>query len=310
MLGFDPLSGGALSTLSPPAAAMPGVFGVLGTVGCATGCSCAGNCTQRFIPYVCGNFTSCFVVGSLVSVYTSMGGTLIASGTTNSLGSVTLNIGVTGSYYVTATAPGYPNYAATRTLVCGGSTSLSLPPAGPYYACCTCCALILALPASSQKLIPMYLSDANGTYQLQQAVDNHGNQALLCSAPFATANLGTCGPPCSIGNSGTGYVLYMVYCAAVGGVGALQVTRYWSLFYCPCSCIPPLSAAAYGIFTGDINGLNDPSAPSSTGCAFARSTITSVISACGTLFSWSGTPATVGTPAISDPVGGSVAITA
>jgi hypothetical protein len=304
MLGFSPISGGPLSAVSPPAAMLPGVFGVLGTVGCTTGCAC-GNCIQRFIPYVCGSL-GCFVVGSLVSVYTSLGGMLIASGTTGSLGTVTLNIGVTGSYYITATAPGYPDYGGTATLVCGGSTALGFPALTGGFpgvsTCCTCCSLLLAAPPWPT-LVPMYLTDINGTYQLSVAIDGIG-LFLYCYAPVSMASvvLSQGSGVCSIG-AGSANIYYVIRCAVVGGAGALSVARNWYMAWCctPATNICDVATRSSAILYAAITA---------TSCQQGVSGITSVPSACGNSFSWSGTPVTSGSPSLPDPVGGSVAITA
>ena len=67
------------------------------------------------------------LAGATVTVYTSMGGTLVASGTTNSVGGAHLWWqGTPGPYYVEVTATDIPTYTATLSLACGGSTNISM----------------------------------------------------------------------------------------------------------------------------------------------------------------------------------------
>jgi hypothetical protein len=74
------------------------------------------------------------VSGATVTVYTSMGGALLASGTTNATGCVNLSWnGSPGSYYVTTSQAGYPDTGETFTLGCGGTTNIPLPSG---YGCC------------------------------------------------------------------------------------------------------------------------------------------------------------------------------
>lgn len=74
------------------------------------------------------------------SVVIKSGSTVVASGTTNSLGCVTLCIGTAGSYEVIVTYPagGYYTYDNTLSLACGDTYTVKLVPIGsPTYCCVT-----------------------------------------------------------------------------------------------------------------------------------------------------------------------------
>lgn len=60
-----------------------------------------------------------------VSVYTSMGGTLVGSAVTDASNCATIAIGSSGSYYVTAVASGTTIFTGTKSLTCGGTTSIA-----------------------------------------------------------------------------------------------------------------------------------------------------------------------------------------
>lgn len=80
-----------------------------------------------------------FFAGLAVNVYNVVGGTLLASGTTDATGAVTLLIpGPTGIYYVTAASP-WPgrNDAFAQNVNLTGVTLLPIPlPAHAGFACC------------------------------------------------------------------------------------------------------------------------------------------------------------------------------
>ena len=105
------------------------------------GCGCsAGTCTQVF------TVQGCFALpyqGVTVSVYTSLGGTLLASGATNVSGQVTLSwTGVTGAYYVTVTGGAigtrFAAYGQSLTLTCGGAQTIALALAANYFCISNC----------------------------------------------------------------------------------------------------------------------------------------------------------------------------
>ncbi len=90
-------------------------------------CCCGGTtiCVTVCYPYIP-------VYGALVQVYTSSGGSLVASCTTGSGGCCT--VPVTGSYYLTITISGTVVYSATRTLA--GTITINVNSATAQIVCC------------------------------------------------------------------------------------------------------------------------------------------------------------------------------
>jgi hypothetical protein len=131
---------------------------------------------QSFGIIGCGNDSSCsgFVAGATVSVYSGNGGTLLASGTTGPGGAIYLFWqGAAGSYYITVTAPCYPNFGATLKLKCSGVTSLNIVPAG--YGCC--CGFLVPVPVTS------YLTVCGVTVTVTATLAPGSNHILGFSVP-------------------------------------------------------------------------------------------------------------------------------
>jgi hypothetical protein len=434
VLGFSPLSGGPLSTLFPPAAAVPGVFmRGLGTVGCATGCGCApsgccflvcapcaipekdltiswvnpiegngsdtlvysgsgtwttgcsggagignqliftygcngGNtelrvyyfisgscptgqtnycsnlrssgfqlvegsavCSPYSVPFTltsgtcpvlaasgftgftvsdpspvaapvmcqhfCASQCSTGVSGVTISVYASMGGTLLASGTTLSAGCVNLSwTGTPGTYYVTATATGYTSYGASLVLACGGSMTIGLAysVSDPY--CCGPC--YLSVSSST-------LTDLNGTYTLTEGTDSQGTY-FRCNTTASVSNLITVIPgvpaTCTI-NTGNALVYYICRCShnPTTGIYSFTVTRNWLGQLCHSGV------------------LDSTCTQTSTWCysagtlvqCFIGQSSASLVSPGGITcspFTWSSALALIGSPPLGDPVGGTVVV--
>ena len=135
-------------------------FNASGPCGC-----CGNNFSYTFTVVGCANpaKNAAFFSGLTVSVYTSSGGTLLASGTTNSSGQVTLSWSDSAgpnTRYVTASTPWTGRndaYGANRSLSNGGGATLALP-ANASYACCS--NVDWAIPKT------LYWTDADGTYTL------------------------------------------------------------------------------------------------------------------------------------------------
>lgn len=99
-------------------------------------CCCASSCTTTICAKsaACGSFTT-NIVGATVQIKT--GATVIASGTTTSpLGCVVLTIPAAGSYTVVVAASGYPTNTSTKTLSCGGTTTISFGLTDINSVCC------------------------------------------------------------------------------------------------------------------------------------------------------------------------------
>ena len=147
-------------------------------------------------PVMCYGFivTDCFnslPPGAAVSVYTSMGGALLATGTTGSFGTVHLSwTGTSGNYYVTASVTGWTSYAGTLNLTCAGQSSIIL--------------VIPTLTLTDSLLIPAGVSVAydsvNNWYQYTLTGMTNATGCGPCSCnglrimPFTITWTLTCGP--------------------------------------------------------------------------------------------------------------------
>ncbi len=116
------------------------IFAV-GETGCS--CTCSSSVTCGTIEVIgCGSLG---VPNATVSIYTSSGGSLLASGTTNSSGIVSLTWSGSCTVWVTASeATGrLTSYAATRTLGSGTNVITLSNADNSLYACMNCCAIPL-----------------------------------------------------------------------------------------------------------------------------------------------------------------------
>jgi hypothetical protein len=265
-----------------------------------------------------GLMCQCFVVefcllieDATVSVYTSMGGTLVASGTTDSGGRVCLNWqGVAGNYYVTATASGYPSYAKTLKLECSKTTGIQLPivPVDPF--CCGPC------PLSKGSTT---LTDSNGTISIF-----YGSLTTLGVCPSSASWGGQTTAPsnsiwgnvptCSVGNMGTTSIFYCVQCIGVGSDFTMKVTRYWLMTACIGTVFDPCtttvgrtwgyidSTTLGGSCSNPFTGLSLPLIGSASATLSVPGGVT-----CGP-FMWSSGLTVNGSPPLGDPVGGTVVI--
>ena len=80
---------------------------------------CCGGCTVTITPSFCG----APIADCGVAIYS--GASLIASGTTDGTGSVTLTIPSAGTYTVKATLSGFDPVSASRALTCGGTAGIA-----------------------------------------------------------------------------------------------------------------------------------------------------------------------------------------
>lgn len=104
---------------------------------CCSGTTCNGNVfTIHGCAQSCGGTTG--VDGVTINVYTSSGGTLLATGTTNSSGTVTLSWSGTATYW-TASKSRWTTYTASGTLTCGATQTATLTPATGYRCLGTIC---------------------------------------------------------------------------------------------------------------------------------------------------------------------------
>jgi hypothetical protein len=96
-------------------------------------CNCAGPCSQTFTVNACSGQPYASV--PTVNVFNHSGGTLLASGTVNGSGQVTLTwTGSTGSYFITVTGASsrFASFSSTTSLTCGGSHIINLSAASGF----------------------------------------------------------------------------------------------------------------------------------------------------------------------------------
>jgi hypothetical protein len=159
--------------------------------------------------------------GATVTVYTSEGGTEVASCITNASGVCYVWWqGAPGSYYVTVDAPGWPSSAATINLACSGGSIIAKLEVPNQFDCCNGC----SIP-------PLTLTDKNGSWPLHEAVPPDGSYYTdILGAPGSLTMqniVGTgCAPgPVAINASGNARYQYQVTCTAPN---KFVVNRFWS----------------------------------------------------------------------------------
>jgi hypothetical protein len=190
------------------------------------GCNCSGGgggtCSQTFTVVGCSGLT---YAGVTVSVYTLSGGSLLASGTTNGSGQVTLSwTGSGGTYWIAVTGQSarFATYGQSLNLTCGASTTLTLALATgyhciPYQTCLlpladTILGTISGVPGISAITLTFsgginwqsgFYTDSNGnswqwTYTGSSLVDICGNGAAQSSfsCPTSFSWAGTTSLPC------------------------------------------------------------------------------------------------------------------
>jgi hypothetical protein len=190
-------------------------MGILGTPKAGSGCGCCAPCTTTIVcssPCGSGNLAP----GVLVTILS--GATTIDSGTTNSLGSVTLTIGSAGTYTVTTTGTSrYQNTSGSHALVCGGTTTINLT-TGTGYTCLSC----------FQQPVPntLFLTVAGTPYTVTNINSGPIVTALVPIAnlmvPSASANCTTPANPCTGPISGN---LSVPFIFAAGGC---SVNQQWA----------------------------------------------------------------------------------
>lgn len=240
-------------------------------------CTTGGGFTQTITVYGCVTpaINPALFAGITVRVRTSSGGSILASGPTNSSGQVSLSwSGSDGNYWVEVVAPNarFNDYGATRSLTDGGSITAQLP-VGTDYACC---ASTLDIPL---KLTGWSYTDDNGTY----SVGRCGNLAVYTTPYDVSPNAqGTaCGPT-------TVDITANIVPTAFGGLNRLNIIRSWRSGTCG---------------TGDAYCTGTPA----DGCIYTdSSTVYYEITSLAIPIAATVTPVANGANHMADPVGGNV----
>ena len=255
-------------------------FNASGPCGC-----CGANFSYTFTIVGCANpaKNAAFFSGLTVAVYTSSGGTLLASGTTDSSGQVTLSWNDSAgpnTRYVTASTPWTGRndaYGANRLLANGGSTTIQLQ-ANASYVCCT--NIDWAIPKT------LYWTDSDGTWSLiwtgTQWLKQTNMNGTKSGVVFATCNPATINP------------LMNLYVGCGTAANTLVITRQWYARVCAGTNYY-VDVASTG--TGANTCSSQGSQSTAGGPPFAFS---------GTLTFQSCTG--IGTPTLADPIGGTVAV--
>jgi len=175
-------------------------------------CGCTTSCSQAFTVTGCGGIA---YPGLTVSVYTSSGGTLLASGTTNGSGQVALSwSGSSGTYWVAITGQSarFAAYGQSLALTCGGSKVIALATASGYH--CDCSASGCLLPVADT----LFLTD--GVYGAVTLAYGSRTFTLIGGTPQTlTGWWGTIGVPyvgaCFVCAGGTATLDYFYSCGLV-----------------------------------------------------------------------------------------------
>lgn len=167
--------------------------------------------------------TFCFgpVAGATVTIYSNSARTaVVATGTTDSGGDVTLDIGAAGFYWFKATRAGSADFLGAAIMVCPSTFNITLQPAADG-ACSDCCLPGVDIPRT------LFVTDGVGTTAIVfddvtlrwYGVGTH-TVAVLDSAAAI---------PCDTAASGTQQVAYSLNCSTDGfGVTSWNLRRYWN----------------------------------------------------------------------------------
>lgn len=191
-------------------------------------CGCGANFSHTFTLVGCANpaKTPALFAGQTIEVWTASGGTLLASGTTNSSGQVTLSWTDTAgpnTRYVTATTPWTGRndaFAANRSLTNGGGTTLTLP-ANSSYVCCT--NVDWAIPKT------LYWTDSDGgPHTLTWSGGTQWDVSLNMAG--TAAGLSGCSPPTCTTSAINGRMILSVGCGGVSN--QVGIVRTWRTIRC------------------------------------------------------------------------------
>jgi hypothetical protein len=246
------------------------------------------------------NSTICVTACSSVPVYGAVveilsGSTVVASCTTGSTGCCTLP--VCGTYTVQVTFGGTVQYSASRTLSSGGTTTIALGSSG--LVCCGGFMIPQTLTLTDAAGSVSFVYDPN--YEFPLWTGGHAVQGL--SSTVATPN-----NVCIVAspNQGPVRVCYQMICNA-GTTPKFSVQRSWSWVYQQGTLTPIWYQDPSGFTPGQFCITAPPAicgSPLTDTASFTANPTSS------SPFVLSGTPAVASSNATSDPVGGSIAISA
>jgi hypothetical protein len=240
---------------------------------------------------VCGNLP---VYGAVITVLS--GSSVVATCTTGANGCCQLP--VAGTYIVQVAVGGTLGYSATRTLAAGGMTTIALG-SNSGLVCCGGYAIPQVLTLTDGAGSMKFVYDPNYYYPLWTG--GHSVQLMSCSV-MTPNNICIVAPP----SQGPVRICYQMICHA-GQNPTFAIQRSWSWVYQQGTLAPiwyqDNSGFAPGQFciTAPPAICGNPLTDTASFGANPSSTIPFVLS---------GTPTPAGSNATSDPVGGSIAISA
>jgi len=193
-------------------------FGAGSVLSTITGGNPSGStCCQTFIVFGC---STNLLPGATVSVYDTSGGTLLATGTTNSSGRVTLmwtKASSPCSVWVEVSRTRFTTDAASYTLTESGETEIALSPTASYF-CSLCCT---SSPIPQPRTL--FLTDVNGTYSLTYISSVGIDIWYYCGSVSANPTM-TAGTPCVVGGAASIPIYYNVTCSSSN---SWRVNRQW-----------------------------------------------------------------------------------
>ncbi len=160
-------------------------------------CDCSSTCDVTVTVEGCG---SQVYAGVTVNAYSSEGGSLLDSETTNGSGQAVLNVGTAGTYYFTVTgiSSRFDAYGASHATTCGGGFTITLS-AATGYACSSACAIpigqTLTLTDSLLGTCTLTYSGSSWSGSITYSYPGFTNETCLCfcspSTVTVTYTLGT-----------------------------------------------------------------------------------------------------------------------
>lgn len=255
-------------------------------------------CCSKGVATICvvACYPAVHVYGATINVYTSSGGTLLASCTTGSSGCCPFNL--TGTYYVTVSVSGNLSYSGNQTLTAGGTNTIALG-GNSGLVCCGG----YAIPQT------LTLTDAAGSLSFAYYPNGPGpiwygghSVNLLSSSVTATNNVCVAAAP----SQGPVRVCYQMTCTA-GQNPPFSVQRSWSWVYEQGTLTPIWFQDSSGFTAGQPCATSPPAA-----CGNPHTDTSSFAAAPSSTspFTLSGTPVPATGNATSEPVTGSVTISA
>jgi hypothetical protein len=163
------------------------------------GCGCCGGgstCNVTFTIGGCGGFV---LQNATVSIWTdNTKVTLLATGTTDASGKVTLNIGTAGTYYKEISASRFVTLSSTQAFTCSSNLSFTLSTIVSGYHCANCAYPIKdTLTYTDSILGSTTLTYTSGLWKGTLVYSFPGATVCLCACPAKTVTISISLNPCA-----------------------------------------------------------------------------------------------------------------